>query len=158
MINVIFVCLGNICRSPMADAVFQHMVKEAGLADDIMVDSAGTSRYHIGENAHRGTLKILKENGITYFGRARQLTSHDMDVFDYVLAMDKSNLSDIQSLNRTTDTAQIQLFLQYAHNKQTVTYLEVPDPYYADRFDEVYDMVQKGSHALLEHIRAEHNL
>lgn len=159
MIKVIFVCLGNICRSPMADAIFQNMVKDAGLADEIMVDSAGTGQYHIGETAHRGTLKILEDNSITYMGRARQLTTKDLDMFDYVLAMDKSNVSQIHAIFRPKDkNVTVQLFLQYAFDNHVVDVLEVPDPYYSDRFEEVYDLVTKGSQALLAHLRTEHKL
>jgi protein-tyrosine phosphatase len=159
MLKVIFVCLGNICRSPMADAVFQNMVKDADLADEIMVDSAGTGRYHIGERAHRGTLKTLEKQGILYLGRARQFTAKDLALFDYVLAMDNSNLSNIQAMtNDGNEKAEVNLFLSYAYEKNTVDVLEVPDPYYVNRFDDVYDLVNKGSQALLEHIRAEHKI
>jgi protein-tyrosine phosphatase len=159
MINVIFVCLGNICRSPMADAIFQNLVKDAGLADDILVDSAGTGAYHIGERAHRGTLNVLEKQGITYLGRARQFTAKDLDLFDYVLAMDTSNLSNIQAITRgEIEEAEVKLFLSYAYELGQVDTLNVPDPYYNDRFDEVYDLVTKGSQALLEHIRAQHKL
>lgn len=159
MIKVIFVCLGNICRSPMADAVFQDMVKKAGLVDEIMVDSAGTGRYHIGDKAHRGTLKILKQHDINYFGRARQFTLNDLASFDYVLAMDESNLSDIQAMpKRNQETATLSLFLQFAYDNNTVDLLEVPDPYYTNRFEEAYELVTHGSQALLDHIRAEHGL
>lgn len=159
MINVVFVCLGNICRSPMADAIFQNMVKEAGLADHILVDSAGTAAYHIGENAHRGTLKVLKKHNLSYLGRARQFTAKDLTLFDYALAMDKSNLSSIQArVKSEAESAEVNLFLSYAYEKNLVDVLEVPDPYYNDNFDAVYDLVYKGSQALLEHIRAEHNI
>ena len=159
MINVIFACLGNICRSPMADAVFQNMVKEAGLADHILVDSAGTAAYHIGETAHRDTLNVLKKHNLSYLGRARQFTAKDLTLFDYVLAMDKSNLTIIQArVQDRTDIAEINLFLSYAYEKNLVDVLEVPDPYYNNNFDAVYELVYKGSQALLEHIRAEHNV
>lgn len=159
MIKVLFVCLGNICRSPMADAVFQQMVKSEGLADVIMVDSAGTSRYHIGQKAHRGTLKVLGKHGIDYRGRARQIRADDLQLFDYVLAMDKSNLSDIQAITGPTDdNAQVSLFLQYGFDAGLASELEVPDPYYDNRFDDVYDLVYKGSQALLDVIRSENSL
>lgn len=160
MIKVIFVCLGNICRSPMADAVFQNRVKDAGLADHIMVDSAGTGHYHIGEKAHRGTLKALEKQGISYLGRARQFLAKDLERFDYVLAMDNSNLSNIQSMvnDENDKETEINLFLGYAYEKNLVDVLEVPDPYYVNRFDEVYDLVNNGSQALLEHIRTKHKI
>jgi protein-tyrosine phosphatase len=158
MINVLFVCLGNICRSPMAEAVFQHLVEDAGLDGHIMVDSAGTAGYHVGEPAHRGTLKTLTQHDIVFDGRARQLMVDDLHTFDYVLAMDASNLSDIHALPVDDNAATVALFLQYAYDAGTVDTLDVPDPYYDGRFDWVYQLVYAGSLALLDHIRAEHHL
>ncbi len=158
MIDVLFVCLGNICRSPMAEGVFRDLVDEAGLSDKIKVDSAGTASYHVGEKAHKGTRDVLRRNNINYDGRARQFAVRDLSDFDYVLAMDKSNLENIQQ-HVTEDTdAHVGLFLQEAHDAGNVTTLEVPDPYYTDNFDRVYDLVRKGSQALLKRIRDDHNL
>src|SRR5689334_2678843 len=83
VIRVLFVCMGNICRSPMAEAVFQHMVNEAGLSSKFSLDSAGTGGWHAGETAHRGTLNVLKDHNIPYDGRARQFIRADLDKFDY---------------------------------------------------------------------------
>lgn len=155
MIRVLFVCLGNICRSPMAEGVFQQMVIDAGLGDEIMVDSAGTSSYHIGERAHGGTRKVLEKHGIPYDGRSRQLSRLDLNDFDYVLTMDKSNLTNTKSLMTNDTTATIRLFLDYAEG---ITDLEVPDPYYTGGFDHVYDLITNASTGLLKAIRQEHNL
>lgn len=155
-IRVLFVCLGNICRSPMAEAVFQQMVNEAGLADKIHVDSAGTGSWHVGESAHSGTLRTLQKHEIPYNGRARQIVVNDMETFDYVLAMDHSNLSNIRKYR--DGKAQTQLFLQDALDRGLVTVDEVPDPYYTGNFNETYELVQNGSRALLDRIRTEHNL
>lgn len=155
-IRVLFVCLGNICRSPMAEAVFQQMVNEAGLADKIHVDSAGTGSWHVGESAHSGTLRTLQKHEILYNGRARQIVVNDMETFDYVLAMDHSNLSNIRKYR--DGKAQTQLFLQDALDRGLVTVDEVPDPYYTGNFNETYELVQNGSRALLDRIRTEHNL
>ncbi|TVR24275.1 MAG: low molecular weight phosphotyrosine protein phosphatase [Anaerolineaceae bacterium] len=163
MTSVLFVCLGNICRSPMADGLFAHMVKQAGLADKIRVDSAGTAGYHTGERAHRGTLNVLKKHDVDYDGRARQFRAADLQTFDYVLAMDNSNfanilrMADIQTERGRThytldDGAQVAMFLHYAHEAGTVREIEVPDPYYDGRFDEVYDLVERGCRALLDEI------
>lgn len=158
MIKVLFVCLGNICRSPMADGVFAHMVKEAGLADKIQVDSAGTSGWHVGEIAHRGTLNVMKKHDIPYNGRARQFISKDSERFNYILAMDRSNLADIKRLIGDTTDAEVAMFLSYANKAGSTNTVEVPDPYYDGRFDEVYELVEKGSKALLDHIRKTHDL
>ncbi len=158
MIKVVFVCLGNICRSPMADAVFTQMVKEAGLENQIMVDSAGTGSWHVGEPAHRGTLEILRKNNIPYNGRARQLTRRDLSDFDYVLTMDHSNYESIMGYVGDEPQSEVRMFLSYANEAGLVDETAVPDPYYDGRFAEVYDMVHKGCRALLDHIRQKHGI
>lgn len=158
MIKVLFVCLGNICRSPMADGVFQHKVNQAGLSDKIMVDSAGTGSWHVGQEAHIGTRNVLKKHQIAYDGRARQFARRDLSDFDYILAMDNSNLSNIRQYAGGESDGEIELFLSYAQSAGIVDRETVPDPYYDDRFDYVYDLVNKGCDALLAHIRQKHNL
>jgi protein-tyrosine phosphatase len=161
--GVLFVCLGNICRSPMADGVFAHKVKQAGLDQQIRVDSAGTAGYHTGEKAHHGTLKVLSEHHIPYDGRARQFKHDDDQKFRYILAMDRSNFVNILAVLGirehsdkthiiTPDGVEIALFLHYAHQAGTTTQLEVPDPYYTGRFDEVYQLIDAGCDALLDYI------
>ncbi len=153
MINVLFVCLGNICRSPMAEAVFAQMVEQAGLANQIGVDSVGTGDWHEGKPAHNGTLAILRQHNIPYNGRARQVALNDLQHADYVVAMDGGNVSDLQSLDRDGVLhGKLHLLLDFAP-QQEVRF--VPDPYYAGNFDEVYRLVNMGCQGLLEHIRAE---
>jgi protein-tyrosine phosphatase len=154
-VRVLFVCLGNICRSPMAEAVFRHLVDEAGLSDQITVDSAGTGSWHVGERAHHGTLDILHAHGIEYDGRARQITRADFAQFDYILAMDSENLADLREMMPDNTQVTVRRFLEFADN---VPRRDVPDPYFDGRFEEVYDLVRQGAAGLLAHIRAEKGL
>ncbi len=149
-IRVLFVCLGNICRSPMADAVFQHLVNEAGLSDQITVDSAGTAGYHAGEPAHRGTRNVLSKHNIPYDGRSRQVVRADFADFDYILAMDNSNLANLERMAPQDSVAVIKRFLDYAEDAGET---QVPDPYYDGRFEYVYQLVLNASGGLLAHIR-----
>src|SRR5690606_10512989 len=100
MVRVVFVCLGNICRSPMAEAVFRHKVKQAGLDDWIAIDSAGTGDWHIGHPPHEGTRKLLDSKRIHWEGmKARQVKENDFHDFDYIIAMDQSNVNDLLAWN-----------------------------------------------------------
>jgi protein-tyrosine phosphatase len=154
MIQVLFVCLGNICRSPMAEGVFQQMVNEAGLADKIAVDSAGTGSWHVGETAHRGTQQILKQYGIPYNGRARQISSADMQRDDtYIVAMDSDNLHELE--RRFGRHQRLYRLLDFAAETDEEN---VPDPYYSGNFEYVYQLVKDGCQGLLKEIRQEHSL
>lgn len=157
MIRVLFVCSGNICRSPMAEAVFRHMVEQAGLSAQIQTLSAGTGPWHVGEAPHHGTLSVLKKHGIAHNGRARQLTGDHLQQFDYVLAMDGGHLSFMNRLSSDSKAA-VTMFLSYANAAGTVDETDVPDPYYDGTFDRVYSLVERGCAALLAHIRAEHGI
>ncbi len=153
-VKVLFVCLGNICRSPMAEGVFRHLVEEAGLSGKIEVDSAGTSSYHIGERAHPGTRQVLKAHGIAYNGRARQVTQADvLDSSTYIVAMDSSNLQDLR--RRFGDKPNFYRLLDFASHTQEK---DVPDPYYTGGFDYVYQLVEDGCRGLLATIRQKEGL
>src|SRR5690349_9868133 len=99
-IRVLFVCLGNICRSPMAEALFRHLVAQAGLSDRIVADSAGTGAWHTGEPPHHGTRRVLRERGIDYSHRARVIAPDDFTHFDYIVALDSENLADLRAMAR----------------------------------------------------------
>ncbi len=159
MVKVLFVCAGNICRSPMAEALFQDMVNKAGLGKQILVDSAGTDNWHLGEKAHPRTLKVLNQHNISYDGRARQFVRADLDEFDYVLAMDRENLAHIQR-QFYQNKAKVNLFLSYARQAGAVDVDEVPDPIFNtdDAFLHVYDLARKGCAALLDYLRDRHDL
>lgn len=153
-INVLFVCLGNICRSPMAEAVFKKLVDEAGLADNFQIDSAGTGDWHVGEKAHPGTRAILAQHNIQYNGRSRQITAQDMaNRSSYIITMDQSNSND---LRRTFGSHPNQHRLLDFARETAVS--DVPDPYYTNNFEAVYQLVTDGCTGLLETIRQREGL
>ncbi len=153
MVRVLFVCLGNICRSPMAEGVFMHKVRAAGLEDEIEADSAGTGHWHVGSPPHHGTRAVLARNGIEYAHQARRIAEADLDTFDYVLTMDDQNLRDVQEIG--AGRAVVRPFLAYAPGSGV---REVPDPYLVGGFEGVYDLVNQASEGLLKAIREEHGL
>jgi protein-tyrosine phosphatase len=154
-ITVLFVCLGNICRSPMAEGVFQTMVDEAGLGDKIKVDSAGTGGWHAGEMAHPGTRRVLQEHGVVYHGRARQITPQDLqNPHHWVIAMDNNNLDDIR--HTFGDHPRLHRLLEFAQHHPNI--LDVPDPYYNGKFAYVYELIHDGCTGLLTHIRHTENI
>jgi protein-tyrosine phosphatase len=141
-INILFVCLGNICRSPMAEAIFSQMVNEVGLSDKIRVDSAGTGSWHVGEPAR---------HGYSYNGRARQVNAADMsDPDGMIIAMSAENLRDLRY--RYGDHPRLYRLLEFAENSREK---DVPDPYYEGNFDTVYQLVLDGCRGLLKSIQQE---
>lgn len=154
-ISVLFICLGNICRSPMAEGVFRDLVSKAGLADQFEIDSAGTGGYHVGDHAHPGTRAILRQHDIPYSGRSRQLDRSDMaDQTRWLIVMDNSNMSTVRS--RFGDHGRLFRLLDFAEQYPGET--EVPDPYYTGGFDVVYEMVKDGCVGLLNEIRRVENI
>lgn len=149
IVSVLFVCLGNICRSPMAEAVLRHKINDRGLSQKIVVDSAGTGDWHIGKPPHEGTLQILDLNGIGYEGvRARLVDSGDFDKFDYIVCMDKSNGSNVRKLPGGEE-AELLYFMDLLPDEEL---REVPDPYFTGNFEQVYDLMNAGCTVLLDNI------
>lgn len=149
MISVLFVCLGNICRSPMAEAVMRSKISQRGLSDKISVDSAGTGDWHIGKTPHEGTRKILDDFRISYEGMiARQVESRDFSHFDYIVAMDDSNLSNLRKVPGGEEAEIVKLMDLLPNEKLR----EVPDPYFTGNFEEVYRLIDTGCDELLDRI------
>ena len=156
MISVVFVCMGNICRSPTAEVVFRHYVENAGLSGQILIDSAGTHDYHVGDAPDSRAQQAAQQRGYDMSDlRGRQVEEADFFRFDYVLAMDRANFAILQRLAPPDSEARLRLFLEFArHHSER----EVPDPYYggADGFERVLDMVEDAAEGLLQHISQRH--
>ena len=149
MRGVLFVCLGNICRSPTAEGVFRQLLSQDAPDLRVEVDSAGTADYHIGEPPDLRSQRAAMRRGIDLGGlRARQVTPADFAHFDFILAMDRGNLLELEAMRPKNSRARVQLFLQYAPDSGR---LEVPDPYYRDAggFEEVLDLTAAASRGLL---------
>jgi protein-tyrosine phosphatase len=155
MKKVLFVCMGNICRSPTAHGVMQHKVNLQGLAKRISVDSAGTHAYHVGEKSDSRSRAKATAQGIDMeFIRARKISVLDHDEFDYILAMDQENLDLIRYYAPQTAAADVRLFLDFANQAGLTAETVVPDPYYGgdSGFDHVFELVELGCDALIKHI------
>ncbi|MFT6408844.1 MAG: protein-tyrosine phosphatase [Arenicella sp.] len=161
MKKVLFVCMGNICRSPTAHGVMQHKVTSQGLNKRISVDSAGTHAYHVGQKSDPRSRAIASAKGIDMESiRARKISLQNHHAFDYILAMDQENLDLINSYSTVrgnapaTATAEVRLFLDFANRAGLTSETQVPDPYYGgdSGFDHVFELVDLGCDALIEHI------
>jgi protein-tyrosine phosphatase len=158
MVRVLFVCMGNICRSPTAQGVFAHLVESQGLTSLIQIDSEGTHAYHVGEPPDVRATQAAKMRNIDLgTQRARRVTGDDFLDFDYVLAMDRSNYDDLLSLCPPDHQSKLHLFLEFATG---LAEDEVPDPYYGGitGFERVLDMIERASLGLLAEIRQQHRL
>ncbi|MDZ7805027.1 low molecular weight protein-tyrosine-phosphatase [Thiohalophilus sp.] len=152
-VHVLFVCLGNICRSPTAEGVFRHLLREEGLDGQIVTDSAGTHAYHVGAPPDPRAQETARSRGIDLSDlRGRKALADDFDKFDYVLAMDEENYHNLARICPPEHREKLHMFLDFApHLNES----EVPDPYYggAKGFDRVFDMVEEASRGLLADIR-----
>lgn len=155
-VSVLFVCMGNICRSPTAEGVFRHIVNQEGLDEFIHIDSAGTHAYHVGEQPDSRAQQTARNRGIDLSQqRARKVHRDDFESFDYVLAMDNDNHSILASMCPAHKDENLSLFLDFAPSRSES---EVPDPYYGgpQGFEHVFDLVEDASRGLIEDIRKRH--
>ena len=154
MVSVLFVCLGNICRSPTAEGIFRDLVEREGLSDKITIDSAGTHAYHVGEQPDRRAQAEAQRRGIDISGlRGRQARPQDFQTFDYVLAMDRSNHDNLMAICPLGSEDRLGMFLDFAPE---LGRRDVPDPYYDGGFNKVYDMIEQAAQGLLSDIRTKH--
>lgn len=148
-ISILFVCMGNICRSPTAEGVFRHQVNEGGMGDRITVDSAGTHAYHVGNPPDRRACAAAERRGISLAElRARRVSDSDFEAFDYIIAMDEDNRQHLLEQAPEVHQSKVRLFLSFTSTDET----EVPDPYYGGTagFERVLDLVEEASRGLLK--------
>ncbi|MBC8518896.1 MAG: low molecular weight phosphotyrosine protein phosphatase [Gammaproteobacteria bacterium] len=153
-ISVLFVCMGNICRSPTAHGVFRKMVEDEGLSDRIEIDSAGTHSYHVGHPPDERAQSTALHRGLDMSDlRARKAKERDFDRFDLVLAMDRDNYAILESYTSSATAEKLRLFMEFAPDHWRTS--EVPDPYYGgpNGFEQVFDMVEDASRGLISHLR-----
>lgn len=152
MVKILFVCLGNICRSPLAEGVFAHHITQKGLQNNVLCDSAGTAGYHIGDCPDARSIKIARSYGIELQHLGRKLHVRDFEEFDYIMAMDENNYQDILALKRNNPEGKAKVFM--FRDFDPAGKGNVPDPYYGSMkdFEEVYQMCLRTSDSLLEYI------
>ena len=153
-ISVLFVCLGNICRSPAAEAIFISLLEKRGLSDDFVVDSAGTGSWHVGKKADSRMRIAAERRGLNILSKARQITSKDFEKFNYILAMDNSNFRNIQDLKNRTVSSDFASIKKIQDFRSVFKEREVPDPYFGgDKgFDYVLDILEDSVNGFLESI------
>jgi protein-tyrosine phosphatase len=155
--RILFVCLGNICRSPTAEGVMRALVREAGMEDEIELDSAGTGSWHTGDPPDRRAAAVARTRGVELDGQARTVTGRDFEDFDLLLAMDRANLHALAQLAPDEDArAKVRMLRVFDPASAGARDLDVPDPYYgaSGGFEEVLDLVQAASRGLLSQIQA----
>lgn len=155
--SLLFVCLGNICRSPLAESVFRHLARERGVEHEFEVDSAGTSGYHAGSPPDARSVATARSRGVEVAGASRRIGANDLERFDYVIVMDGENLGEVMRLHaEVRGSARVHRLREWDPEADD---LDVPDPYYggAQGFDRVHDLVERSCKALLDHLVAERN-
>ena len=153
--SVLFVCLGNICRSPLAECVFRHLTRERGVEHLFEVDSAGTSGWHDGDPPDSRSVATARARGVEVAGRSRKIRGEDLERFDYVIAMDSENLANILRLQDSIGGgARVHLLREWDPGADT---MDVPDPYYERTrgFEDVQDIVERSCAALLDHLMSQ---
>lgn len=156
MTRILFVCMGNICRSPTAEGVMRALVRDAGLEDEIVIDSAGTGGWHAGDPPDRRATEAARRRGVVLEGAARQLTVEDFDAFDLLLAMDRENLAGIRAVAPSPQAAaKARLLREFDPGSAGAPDLDVPDPYYGgpQGFETVLDQVEAACRGLLDAVR-----
>ena len=153
-VSVLFVCLGNICRSPAAEAIFIDLIQKKRLTDSFFVDSAGTGNWHIGKKADLRMRIAAERRNITILSRARQITSEDLEKFNYILAMDNSNFENIKNLKNLTSSTQLAAIKKIQDFRSVFKEEEVPDPYFGgeEGFDNVLDILEDSVTGFLNSI------
>ncbi len=152
-VSVLFVCMGNICRSPTAEGVFRKVIADAGMDEHVHVESAGTHAFHSGAAPDHRAQAAAQRRGVELHEiRARRVSDEDFEVFDYILVMDRDNLEELRSRAPEAHRGKVHLFLEFAGGSQV---MEVPDPYYGgiSGFELVLDLVETASERLLQRIR-----
>ncbi|MFY0644855.1 MAG: low molecular weight phosphotyrosine protein phosphatase [Bacteroidia bacterium] len=154
-LSIMFVCLGNICRSPMAEAILKKKVEDSSIVDNWRIESCGTANYHVGEGADPRTINALQNNGLTLNHRAQQLRNNHFIEFDYLIVMDDSNLADVESLTHN-GSCQIHKLRMFDPLNQNA---DVPDPWFGgiEGFDECFNILNRSCDELLNHLIKKHS-
>lgn len=149
MIKILFVCLGNICRSPMAEFVFKDMIQKNGIANEFYVESAATSSEEIGNNVHYGTINKLKKEGIKIYDRkARQIKKSDYDKYDYIIGMERRNVDNILRIVGKDNDKKIYRLLDFSNNPR-----DIADPWYTRNFDITYEDIVEGCECFIKKLQ-----